>query len=71
MSLLSISFSGDLAMRSLFALMLVCAAFVFTGCGGGDTGSTSTTTTTPPANETDTTPPADGTTPPAEGTTQQ
>jgi hypothetical protein len=66
--LLSISFSGDLAMRSLFALMLVCAAMFVAGCGEK---ATTTTTTTPPANETETTPPAEGTTtPPAGGATQ-
>ena len=55
-------------MRSLFALMLVCAAMFVAGCGE----STTTPTTTPPATETETTPPAttDGTTTPADGATQ-
>jgi hypothetical protein len=56
--------SGDLAMRSLFAMMIMMAALVVAGCNGdaADNGTT-TTTTTPPATDTD------GTTTPANGAT--
>lgn len=43
--------SGDLAMRSLYALMFVCATLVVAGCGGSSTAPSTTTppTTTEPA----------------------
>jgi hypothetical protein len=50
-------------MRSLFALMLVCAALGLAGCAGEDT---TTTTTPPPANEPADTAPADDATAPAD-----
>jgi hypothetical protein len=51
-------------MRSLFAMMIVMAALVVTGCSGDDTGTgttgTGTTGTNTTTTDTTTTTPADG-----------
>jgi hypothetical protein len=42
---------GDLTMKKLFALMIVCAALVVTGCGGAEEPASTPPPATPPATD--------------------